>query len=106
MQKEFLWQNYLADNPKLKSKIENVQYDDDFNEEWDKLDPSADSQQSELNDEDEYLEDDELLNEMAKKAYEELQENDNTKMEPARDRLKKANIKIDDVTDWEEEDED
>lgn len=104
MQKEFIWQNYLEDNPKLKSQINNVQYDAEFNDEWDKLAPSNGQEDGEDNFEDEYVDEDENLLEMAKQAHEMLQENEETKMESARDRLKRANVKVDDVNDWEEVD--
>lgn len=102
MQKEFIWQNYLEDNPKLKSQINNVQYDDEFNDEWDKLEPSSDHSGDEENLEEDYLEEDLELAEMAKNAHEFLQSNKDTEMESARERLKRANVKIDDVDDWEE----
>lgn len=105
MQKEFIYQNYLEDNPKLKSKIQNVQYDDDFNEEWDKLAPKEGSEGSEDAIEEDYGEDDEILAELAQKAYSELQDNEDTAMEPARERLKKYSLKTADVDDWEEVDE-
>lgn len=36
-QKDFLWENFLIDNPEVKKRIANRFYDPEFDAEWDKL---------------------------------------------------------------------
>ena len=37
-QKDFLWDNFLIDNPEIEKKLKNRFDDEEFDEEWDKLD--------------------------------------------------------------------
>ena len=104
-QRTFIWESYLEDNPKVREKIDRVNYDSGFDEEWDRLDAQKPSEGDEAPDDTNIPDDDEDLSELAQRAYEALQSDDETKLEPARDRLREKGITIDAVDDWQEVDE-
>lgn len=99
-QREFLWENFLLDNPEIEAKMKKAQEDDpDFDQEWEELDKPDTT-----NDETFETEDDEFTD--AEKAFESfLSNSDDLNIPDVDETLRKKGIvlpKTTEVSDWEE----
>lgn len=103
-QREYLWDNFLLDNPKIEQQLKNRFDDPDFDEEWNAMEVGSES--------DEENEDDFDDVEQSVGAY--FEESEALDMPSVYERLKAKGIKIpqsgetpvvtsDKIEDWEEE---
>lgn len=93
-QKEFIWENYLLDNPDLKKKLQNRFHDSEFDEIWDNLEkaPSEDAQDGSVVSEEDNTEED--YSDVVSNYNEFLEENDSLSLPDYREVLAKKGIKL------------
>ena len=95
-QRDFIWENFLLDNPEIEAKLKKANEDDpDFNREWEELDK-----------EEKRVEED-VDSDVAEKAFEDYLKNNDLDIPDVDEILRRKGIvlpKANEVDDWEEVD--
>jgi hypothetical protein len=103
-QREYIWHNYLIDNPELEKKLKNRFDDPEFDKEWDKLDEEPQEGSSKPLESLEGNGDQEDYDEIEASYEAFIQGNEDMRIPDYREVLKAKGIALDNPDEWEEVD--